>query len=95
MGKAKRLWLFLSLSMVIAWMLMMRPVLAEEAAPQAAEPQAEPVRQPVQALRLEGRLPQQKPDASSASRRGPSKETEIAAVFLPCPFFHSPIVNLS
>src|SRR3989338_2035094 len=39
MGKAKRLWLFLSLSMVIAWMLMMRPVLAEEAAPQAAEPQ--------------------------------------------------------
>ena len=39
MGKAKRLWLFLYLSMVIAWMLMMRPVLAEEAAPQAAEPQ--------------------------------------------------------
>jgi len=39
MGKAKKLRLFLSLSMVIAWMLMMRPVLAEEAAPQGAAPQ--------------------------------------------------------
>ena len=39
MGKAKKLRLFLSLSMVLAWMLMMRPVFAEEAAPQGAAPE--------------------------------------------------------
>ncbi len=40
MSKAKILWLFLSFLMVIAWMLMLRPVHAEEAAPQAPTPQA-------------------------------------------------------
>ncbi|MBI2999076.1 MAG: ammonium transporter [Deltaproteobacteria bacterium] len=39
MGKVKILWLFLSLLMVIAWTLMMRPGHAEEAAPQGAAPQ--------------------------------------------------------
>ena len=39
MGKGKQLWLFLSLLMVIAWMLMMRPVLAEESTPQGVAPQ--------------------------------------------------------
>ena len=38
MGRAKIAWLFLSFLMVVAWMLMMRPIHAEEAAPQAAAP---------------------------------------------------------
>ncbi len=42
MGRAKIAWLFLSFLMVVAWMLVMRPVFGEEAAPQAAAPAPAP-----------------------------------------------------